>query len=423
MPLSILVNHLLENEKRVPFEFLINGTFLRTTIDEYLTANGISSENVLTVEYVRAIQPPTRVTSFEHDDWVSSVDVLSKFSKSGQWGQSHVTQERILSGSFDGCLRVWNMSSEVIATSSSGSTGGHKNSIKAAKFASPSMAISGGYDRNLIVWKYGENNQDLSATLTPQIELHGHEKSVNSLDVHTPSSRILSASNDEFVGFWSTKKSGAPPAPIPATPSAKRQKTSVSTPQRGPLSLLKGHTHAVTSVSFAPNDHTVGYSCSTDNTMRTWDLTTASLVDTRTTSNPLVSLLALPDLNLIAVGTTARHIALIDPRASATTVSAMTLRGHINEVSCFAQDPNNTHSFVSGSFDGTCRIWDLRSSRTDSQGVSSESVYTIPRESAEGGRPSATGEGVKVFGVCWDKDAGILSAGEDKRIQLNRAQE
>ena len=424
------MNELLpEREKRIPFEFLINGTFLRTSIDEYLTANGISSENVLTIEYVRAIQPPTHVSSFEHDDWVSSVDVLSRSSKAGQWSGDRTplqgNQERILSGGYDGFLRVWNMSSEVIATSPSGSQGSYTNSIKAARFASPSLAISGGYDRKLTIWNYAEDSQTFTASLTPRIELHGHRKMINSLDVHTPSSRILSASNDCSVGFWSMKKSGAPAAPVPQSKShvTKRQKTSTSTPQRGPLSLLKSHTEPVSSVTFAPNDHTVGYSCSLDHTLRTWDLTTASLVDTRTTSHPLLSLLTLPGLNLVAVGTTARHITLIDPRASATTISAMTLRGHINFVSSLARDPNSTHSFISGSYDGTCRIWDVRSSRTDDQGVFSESVYTIPRDSAKGGGPSVTGEGVKIFGVCWDREVGILSAGEDKRIQVNRANE
>ncbi|CAG8106357.1 unnamed protein product [Penicillium nalgiovense] len=37
--LSTLVNNLLSSEKPIPFEFLINGTFLRTSIDEYLVDN------------------------------------------------------------------------------------------------------------------------------------------------------------------------------------------------------------------------------------------------------------------------------------------------------------------------------------------------------------------------------------------------
>ncbi|KAK5184741.1 ribosome biogenesis protein ytm1, partial [Cryomyces antarcticus] len=48
-----------------------------------------------------------------------------------------------------------------------------------------------------------------------------------------------------------------------------------------------------------------------------------------------------------------------------------------------------------------------------------ESVYSIEREAAKGGRRVA-GEGVKVFGVVWDAAVGIVSAGEDKRVQINK---
>jgi ribosome biogenesis protein YTM1 len=30
------------------------------------------------------------------------------------------------------------------------------------------------------------------------------------------------------------------------------------------------------------------------------------------------------------------------------------------------------------------------------------------------------GEGIKVLGVQWDKDVGIVSAGEDRMVQVNR---
>lgn len=47
-------------------------------------------------------------------------------------------------------------------------------------------------------------------------------------------------------------------------------------------------------------------------------------------------------------------------------------------------------------------------------------MYIIERESHKGkGRPVG-GEGVKVFGVTWDKDVGIVSCGEDKSVQINR---
>ncbi|PYH93755.1 WD40 repeat-like protein [Aspergillus ellipticus CBS 707.79] len=433
--LSTLVNNLLSNDKPVPFEFLINGAFLRTSIDEYLTANGISAETTLEIEYIRALIPPLHIASFEHDDWVSSVDVLSATSPAASWASAAVSpgQERILSGSYDGLLRVWNMSSQIVATSPSPADGGHNASIKAAKFVSPTSIVSAGLDRTVRLWKYAESEDGFSGKISPQIDLFGHKSGINSLAVHSPSNRILSASSDHSIGFWSTKKSDAPAAPENLVSSAtsrssKRRKvsTSVNTPQRGPLALLSSHTAPVSAAIFDAKDSTVGYSTSWDHSLRTWDLVTASLVDTRTTSHSLLSLEHLPEHHLLATGTSARHITLIDPRTSATTISSMTLRGHANAVVSLSRDPHSSYGLISGSHDGTCRIWDIRATKTDKDGVVGESVYSITRKSLEEqGKADvkrAGGEGVKVFGVCWDRSVGIVSAGEDKRIQINRGE-
>nr|5DTC_A Chain A, Ribosome biogenesis protein YTM1 [Saccharomyces cerevisiae YJM1133]5DTC_B Chain B, Ribosome biogenesis protein YTM1 [Saccharomyces cerevisiae YJM1133] len=53
--LSEIVNHLLGSEKPVPFDFLIEGELLRTSLHDYLTKKGLSSEASLNVEYTRAI--------------------------------------------------------------------------------------------------------------------------------------------------------------------------------------------------------------------------------------------------------------------------------------------------------------------------------------------------------------------------------
>lgn len=365
------------------------------------------------------------MASFEHDDWVSSVDVLSGSSNPAKWASDDYDasrQAKILSGSFDGIVRVWDTSANVVATGT-----GHTAPVKSAKFISPSQVVSAGMDRTLRLWKYQDPAIGEQGSLTPSLELFGHKASIDSLAVHAPSSRILSASADHTIGIWSTSKSGAPTAPEDLLPSSnKRRKLSDSsnkpTAQRGPLNLLSGHQAQVSDICFDESDPTVGYSTSWDHTLKTWDLTTGSCVDTRTTAQSLFSIAHLPATSLIAVGTSARHITLIDPRTSAQTISALTLRGHTNFVNSLAQDPNSTHQFVSGSHDGTCRIWDLRSVRSDAGERVGESVYVIERESARahGKANIVAGEGVKVFGVAWDKEVGIVSAGEDKRVQINK---
>ena len=427
--LSRLVNHLLGTEKPIPFDFLVAGTFLRTSIDDYLTANGLSAETTLTLEYVQSIIPPLFVSSYEHDDWVSSVDVLSGSSVASKWAGVVGHPERILSGSYDGLLRIWNTSSQLLATSPPASEGGHTSSVKAARFMSPTQLVSSGLDRTIRLWKVSESQDHITARLESQLDLYGHRSSVDHVAAHAPSNRILSASADHTVGYWSSKKSDAPPPPSNMTPSAttssaKRRKTtsSRSTSQGGPLSLLRAHTSPVSSAIFGPGDHTVAYSASWDHTLRTWDLLTSTLVDTRTTAHPLLCLAALPDLNLLAAGTSARHITLVDPRASAATISALTLRGHGNAVVALAQDPANGFGLVSASHDGTCRVWDVRSTQPggDAGGAVGESIYTIEREGIKGKGRRIGGDGVKVFDVSWDREVGIVSAGEDKQVQINK---
>jgi ribosome biogenesis protein len=102
----------------------------------------------------------------------------------------------------------------------------------------------------------------------------------------------------------------------------------------------------------------------------------------------------------------------------------MTLRGHTNKIVSLAPDPDSTWGLVSGSHDGTCRVWDLRSTRQGSRdeggGTVGESVYVVERESRKGEKRPVGGEGTKVLGVVWDREVGIMSAGEDKRVQINR---
>lgn len=416
----------------MPFEFLVNGQFLRTSIDDFLTANGISSESTLNVEYVRALIPPAHIASFEHDDWVSSVDLLSQTSQAGKWdskASQEVGQDRLVSGSYDGLLRVWNTSRELLATSASAAEGGHTAAVKAVKFLSSTRLASSSLDRTIRLWDYTGD------AITPTLELYGHNASVDRLAVHAPSSRILSASADHTVGIFSTSKSGAPSAPanlIPP-PNTKRRKLSApssgkNTSQRGALALLASHTAPVSDVVFKPDDATVAYSSSWDHSIKTWDLPTQTCVDTRTTSHSLLSVVALPQVNLIAAGTSARHITLVDPRAQATSIVAMTMRGHTNGVVSLTPSPDSGFVFASGSHDGSVRVWDVRNAKAgnagsgEGGGMVGESVFVLDREGeGAGAKKPVGGEGVKVFDVEWDSSWGIVSAGEDKKVQINQA--
>ncbi|KYK56977.1 Ribosome biogenesis protein YTM1 [Drechmeria coniospora] len=420
---------MLDTSSPVPLDFLANGTFLRTSIEEYLSVNGLSSETTLTLQYVRSLLPPVYEASFQHDDWVSGVDVLSLTSPAGRLAEGGNVSDRAATASYDGLVRVWTPSGHVVATSSSGRAGGHTQRVNAVRWVSPTQLVSAGLDRKVVVWDYDEAADGSSATLKPNMELWGHEKQINSVAVNGSTRRVLTASSDGSVGLWTSSKRTAPqadPESLPSAHGAKRAKLSAaagSTAQRGPLAMMPLHSEPVTAAIFHPNDATVAYTASQDHTFKTIDLTTQREVSRLTTMHPIMCAAALPN-SLVAAGTSARHITLLDPRESAAATAAMTLRGHVNMVVSLAASPENEYSLVSGSHDSTCRVWDLRSVRPgttqEGGGSVSEPVYSIGREWYKGKKLPPAGDGAKVLSVVWDETWGIVSGGEDKKVQINR---
>lgn len=402
--LSEIVNHLLELEKPVPFDFLIDGELLRTSLEDYLVKKGLSSETFLNIEYTRAVLPPSYLSSFNNEDWVSALDVGDR---------------EIISGSYDGIVRTWNLSGKVEKQYS-----GHSGPIRAVKYISNTRLVSAGNDRTLRLWK--TKNDDLKNNLEQDEDdvedgktlaiLEGHKAPVVSVDVNA--NRIISASYDSTIGFWSTNYKEMtvidPMADLGnnvSTAAQKRRKLALkdgSIRRRAPLSLLESHTAPVEQVIFDSNDSTVGYSVSQDHTIKTWDLVTARCVDTKTTSYSLLSLAQLPKLNLLACGSSARHITLHDPRiGSSSKITQQQLIGHKNFVVSLDTCPENEYMLCSASHDGTVKVWDIRSSSP---------IYTITREDPN----VIKGVNDKVFSVKWAKGVGIISGGQDKKVQINK---
>ena len=412
--LSEVVNHLLTREDQVPLEFLIDGVLLRTSLDEYLNKNGLSSEAFLLIEYARAVLPPSFLASFNAEDWVSSVGTLSASCAAEISGVTALTPEQILAGSYDSIVRTYNMSGQVQQQ-----LRGHLAAVKAVKWVTANRFISAANDGQIRLWNTSDvsvediENDTVKKGKTVAI-MTGHTGAVVNIDIHSQSNRIISASHDKVVGVWSSipkEMNIVDPMSAEATGAfaslaSKKRRTMAyrdsGVKHRSPLALLEGHLLPVEDVSFDKTDSSVAYSVSQDHSIKTWDLVTGRCVDTRTTGYSLLSILHLPEAHLIAAGSSARHINLYDPRAAAGAIEKTTrkLTGHTNFVVSLAACPSNSNMFASASHDGTLRIWDIRSERP---------LHVLQRDSGMG----------KVFGVAWNRDIGIVSGGEDKKIQIN----
>ncbi|KAF3292566.1 ribosome bioproteinsis protein ytm1 [Orbilia oligospora] len=416
--LSTLVNHLLETSKPIPFDFLIDGKYLRTSIDEYLTQAGLSSEKPLDVEYVRSQLPPTYIGSFEQDDWISSVNISSPSPSS-----------TILTGSFNGTAQITSLSGEVLART----VPMHTQSIKSTTWvthpgqSSEASFLTAGLDRTINLWSYTPSQEPLSSQplqISPSTSYISHKSTITSLSYSPSTSQFISSSSDHTIALWSTNSSLLPTITAPQSTAftRKRRRTTTKPPstiKKGPLAVLTSHTAPVSQVIHS-TDPTAAYSVSWDKSIVTHDLVTSQPVSTRTTQHPLLSITTLPTLSLLAAGSAARHITLHDPRESSRTVQTAVLRGHTNGVVSLVKSPENEYIFASGSHDGSVRIWDVRSVSStsstdggdDGEGKSGGSLFVIKRESGSG----------KVFGVDWSRDVGLVSVGEDKKIQVNRGE-
>ncbi|KAG3023908.1 hypothetical protein JG687_00005339 [Phytophthora cactorum] len=390
--LSQVVNHLLATgDTPHPFDFLIDGLFLRSSLDKYLQTNGVSEEALLTLEYVEALSEPQKQNGSDHPDWVSAVAALD--------------DELVVTGCYDGVLRVYDAQGDCKA-----SVKAHQGAIKAVSVASSKsgefIIASSGKDQLAQLWRYTIK----SSKLSPMAALTGHLNSVDAVQIHASGKRVVTGSWDNTVRVWQTPSGSEDSG---EQRSAKKHKKTeddagaVSFQQLEAEIVLVGHMSYVTGVAFRPktseHDEDVVVSVGSDRNVRLWDLVTQSC------SQSLVGNRAVSDLSVNANGLilTAHPdhcVRLWDPRAqqSGESIVQRTFRSHKEWVSSVAWHPdsNNEHLFVSGSYDGTAKVWDARS--------------TIPLHTVN------AHEG-KLLDLSWrnqDESVAFVTGGDDKKLNF-----
>ncbi|GAB5593834.1 ribosome bioproteinsis protein ytm1 [Umbelopsis nana] len=384
--LSGIVNHLLGNEKPVPFDFLIHGELLRTSVAQYLAANNVSTENVINIEYVESMLPPTPVSAFQHDDWISSVK-----------GQH--TSQLFLTGSYDSMVRLWNMSGECVATLE-----GHADAVKSVAFGATSenevVVFSSSLDQTVMAWEY--SLVDSSCRVLYQCK--GHKGSVEAVAVDKTKTQFATASADSTIKVWATRDpSQEESMEYLDSKNKKRRKTSGSEAHKvkSYAQTLNGHVGPVTSVTFDLSDSNTVYTGGWDHSIRIWDVEQQVNVTTKNCEKVVLDIAQSHQSKMVATGHGDKVIRIWDPRADDSVAVSLTLAGHSNWVSSVSWSPNSEYTLCSGSYDSTVRVWDIRSKG---------SLFTIQEEDKKD----------KVYSVHWDGDK-ILSGGEDKKLNIHQA--
>ncbi|KAH8105085.1 ribosome biogenesis protein YTM1 [Cristinia sonorae] len=365
--LSQLVNKSLSLLKPVPFEFLVRGEILRTTLGEWCSEKGIGEEETLEIEYFESVMPPQKMSSLPHEEWVSAVTCQ--------------VPGYFLTAAYDGQIRVFDYSQKLVQT------------IPIHDAPATSLTVVGQASTDSDSFLIASASHDLTARITrttlaedgsgkPSAQtlasLHLHTAPIASIASTSSGSHLLTASWDNLIGVWDTIIPAADEVPVEDGPERKKRRKNAddnaSKPKRkAPLSVLKSHTARVSKAIFAPASNSRAYSAGFDSTVRTWDVENAVCTDTITASSkPFLDIAVSHSGDFVLAASSDRTVTQYDVRSptSSTSTAALSTATFLHPAtpSCIALSPasssTNSQQFITGAYDGVVRLWDARSART-----------------------------------------------------------
>ncbi|KAH6560581.1 hypothetical protein BASA50_001390 [Batrachochytrium salamandrivorans] len=377
--LSEIIGHLLNLGTPVPFDFIIDGQFIKSSLQHTIDANSLSTESILRIEFVEASLPPKNTSVLQQDDWISAIKI-------------HPSMPLILTGSYDNRTRVWTKSGQCIQTLSI-----HTAPIKAVGWAhlastAGTYILSGSQDQTVSAFHISDDGKEAALSY----QCNDHRGSVESISVSSDAAFFATGSWDQTIRIWTTDPEDIEQTEVERT-SKKRQKLAVKKNIKTSETVLEGHAAAVTCVAFGPDsDNTTVYSGSLDHSVRVWDIQAQSNISTMNCEKAINCLSFSKESGLIVTGHSDNAVRLWDPRSKDGLVVKMKFVSHTNWVSCVSWSSTSAFNLASGSYDSLVKVWDVRSSAA---------VYSLQGADA----------GNKVFGLDWSGDL-LCTGGEDTKI-------
>jgi len=321
--LSEVVNHLLGNETPTPFDFLVDGNLLRTSLAKLALRLGKSAEATLVVEYVPALAPPAPAEKAKCDDWVSSID--------GSWAMA------IATGSFDGKARLWSPKGDLLHEFD-----GHGERVCSVSLTPPSGDAS---PENCVVLSASADGtvRSHAVTLTGKEcvvgetrVFKGHTSTVLGVASAYGSQLFATCSVDGTARVW--RLEGGELEDEKAAKKRKKESKNkkkgddedmdVDVPEQiglGEELVLSGHTDQVHAVAWESSR--LLWTASYDHTIRAWDVETGQEKESNPTNNSVHCLAVAPSGNKYAFGGSDRLVNVWDPRES-TSKACLKLKSH-----------------------------------------------------------------------------------------------
>ena len=222
--------------------------------------------------------------------------------------------KRILTGSYDNTVRLWDSFGKTIQVFK-----GLSSPITSVTFSPDGKTIlTGSFDKTARLWDLQGN--------TIQV-FKGHKFKINSVAFSPDGKTILTGSDDKTAMLWDL--------------------------HGNPLHEFEGHDGAISAVAFSPDGKTILTACSRDFTARLWQVKGKSLKKIHTNSG-IFSIAFSPDGNTILTGLANGKVYLWDLKGHIKS----TLGGLSGYIKSIAFSPDGK-TLITGSSDKTARLWDL----------------------------------------------------------------
>ncbi|XP_033220036.1 ribosome biogenesis protein WDR12 homolog isoform X2 [Belonocnema kinseyi] len=376
--LNALVNELLKESdlvtQEVEFDFLISSEFLRSSLVEHIGERGISTEQVVDIEYVEKHPPPEPQDCLIHDDWVSAVAV------SGKW---------ILTGCYDNTLHIWTSKGKHILI-----IPGHTSPIKAVSWISVNEEnasfVSASQDQTAIIWDWNITSNSVDCIHICK----GHERGLEAVGVNETGTLMATGSWDTMLKIWSTTAEDDEEGES-ASKRMKKDHGKTKVPKR----TLKGHKEALSGVVWT--DKTEIVTSSWDHTLKLWDSELGGIKQEIAGNKSFFDVDYSPLSRTLITASADRHIRLYDSRSKDGAIVKAMFTSHVQWVQSVCWSTTDEHLFMSGAYDSNVKLWDTRSPKA--------SLFDL------------MGHEDKVLACNWSNPKLMVSGGSDNTVRIFKA--
>lgn len=311
--LSEIVNRMLDFDAPVPFDFLVDGEFLRSSVLEYLVANKRSSEKVLKLEYVVALSEPEKKDIDQVPDWISGVAALQ--APPSAW---------FVAVSYDGTARVYEgeRSQSVVRLADTSVTAVAAISVDNGR---GSHIVAAGKDGTMRCCALRHTGGAAAAGPVVALRSSASAKAVEAVAINEDGTLLASGGWDQDICVWNGNVFEAPSAD--GSGSNKRKAPEEVSPK---FALEGGHNQTVTCLQFGQKSRHpfTLISGSWDCTLRVWDIAAASCVCNFPVGRAVTSVSISPGMpSQMATSHEDGHVSIWDVRAAphATIQGALAL--------------------------------------------------------------------------------------------------